>query len=128
MVAGIGVDIVDVQDLRRRMARSPGLEERVFDPSESAWCRGMAEPWQHFAARFAAKEAVMKALGTGWSGGVAFRDIVVVREGEGPPTVALHGEAGRRVEAAGGRVTISLSHAGGTAIAFAVYETVEVPA
>lgn len=128
MVAGIGVDIVVVQDLRRRMERSAGLEERVFDPAESSWCRGMADPWQHFAARFAAKEAVMKALGTGWSGGVGFRDIVVVRDAEGPPRVELRGEAGRRVASADGRVSISLSHAGGTAIAFAVFETGEVRA
>ncbi len=125
MVAGIGVDIVVVDDLRRRIERSPGLEERVFDPAESAWCRKMADPWQHFAARFAAKEAVMKALGTGWSGGVAFQDIVVVRDGDGPPVAMLKGEAGRRVEAAGGKMSISLSHAGGTAIAFAVFETGE---
>lgn len=119
---------MDVEDLRRRMARSRDLETRVFDPAESDWCRGMAEPYQHFAARFAAKEAVMKALGTGWSQGVAFRDIVVVRAGDGPPTVALSGEAGRRVAAAGGRMSISLSHAAGTAIAFAVFETGEVRA
>ncbi len=123
MVRGVGTDIVVIEDLRRRMERTSGLEERVFDPSESAYCRSMAHPFQHFAARFAAKEAVMKALGTGWGQGVEFRDVVVARVPDGAPVVELSGEAARRVAEAGGRVLVSLSHAGDHALAFAVFET-----
>jgi holo-[acyl-carrier protein] synthase len=123
MVRGVGTDIVVIEDLRRRMERTSGLEEKVFAPSESAYCRSMAHPFQHFAARFAAKEAVMKALGTGWGSGVDFRDIVVVREPDGAPSVALTGEAARRVAAARGRVHLSLSHAGDHAVAFVIVET-----
>jgi len=123
MVRGVGTDIVVIEDLRRRMERTSGLEEKVFDPSESAYCRSMAHPFQHFAARFAAKEAVMKALGTGWGSGVDFRDIVVARGPDGAPSVELKGEAARRVAAARGRFHLSLSHAGDNAVAFAVLET-----
>jgi len=122
MVRGVGTDIVVIEDLRRRMERTTGLEERVFDPAESAYCRSMAHPFQHFAARFAAKESVMKALGTGWGAGVEFRDVVVVRDPDGAPKVALLGEAARRVAAAQGRVHVSLSHSGDHAVAFAVFE------
>ena len=125
MVRGVGTDIVVIEDLRLRMERSPGLEQKVFDPGESAYCRSMARPFQNFAARFAAKEAVMKALGTGWGAGVDFADIVVVRGAEGAPTVELKGEAARRVLAASGRVHVSLSHAGEHAVAFAVFEAQE---
>lgn len=125
MIRGVGTDIVVVDDLRRRMERTPGLEARVFDPSESEYCLSMADPGQHFAARFAAKEAVMKALGTGWSEGVVFGDIVVVRSGDGAPAVETRGEAGRRVREASGRLHLSMSHAGGLAIACAVFETEE---
>lgn len=122
MVVGVGTDIVVVDDLHRRMDRTPGLEDRVFDPAESAFCRTMADPWQHFAARFAAKEATMKALGTGWGDGVDFRDIVVVRDLDRPPRLDLRGGAAQRAGALGGRASLSLSHAGGLAIAFVVLD------
>ena len=125
MVRGIGTDVVVISELELRMQRSPGLEERVFDPSESAFCRAAARPAQHFAARFAAKEAVLKALGTGWGNGVDFHDVVVVRGPDGAPSAELRGEAARRVSDAGGRVLISLSHAGDTAVAMAIFESTE---
>lgn len=125
MVRGIGTDVVVISDLDRRMQRSPGLEQRVFDPAESAFCRAAASPPQHFAARFAAKEAVLKALGTGWGNGVDFHDVVVVRGPDGAPSVDLRGEAARRVADVRGRVLISLSHAGDTAVAMAVFESRE---
>jgi holo-[acyl-carrier protein] synthase len=92
----------------------------VFDPAEVSYCDQMADPWQHYAARFAAKEATMKALGTGWSEGVAFSDIVVVRDGNGTPRIELRGEAARRLD--GGRLCLSLAHAGDIAVAFVVLE------
>lgn len=122
-IRGVGTDIVVIEDLRRRMERSTGLEGKVFDPAESAYCRSMARPFQHFAARFAAKEAVMKALGTGWGSGVDFLDIVVTRGPEGAPGLELRGEAARRVASEDGRLHLSLSHAGDHAVAFVVFES-----
>jgi len=120
MILGIGTDIVVVDDLRKRMERTRGFAKRAFDPSEIAYCEDMADPWPHFAARFAAKEAVMKALGTGWSKGVSFTDIVVSNRPGGEPEVVLSGATADRAEQANTRFKLSLSHAGGLAVAFAV--------
>lgn len=121
MILGIGTDMVVADDLRRSMERTEGFTARVFHDSEVDYCQSMADPWIHYAARFAAKEAVMKALGSGWSEGVDFPDIVVERGEGGAPGITLKGEAGRRVQEAGGRILISLSHAGGMAVAFAIW-------
>lgn len=121
-ILGVGTDVVVISDLQRRMTRTPGLEERVFAPEESAFCRAAARPAQHFAARFAAKEAVLKALGTGWGNGVEFRDVVVVRDSRGTPSVRLEGETAARLREVQGRVHLSLSHAGDTALAVAIIE------
>jgi len=123
MLLGIGTDIVVVEDLRARMERTPGFRRRVFVPSEIEYCDKMADPAQHYAARFSAKEAVMKALGTGWGQGVAFSDIVVFHDDGGVPGVALKGGAADRLEdAGGGRIWLTLTHAGGLAVAVAVIE------
>ncbi|MBP7126295.1 holo-ACP synthase [Myxococcota bacterium] len=124
-ILGVGTDVVTIPDFERRMERSPGLEQSVFAPEESAYCRSMARPAQHFAARFAAKEAVLKALGTGWAEGVDFRDVVVVRDARGAPSVRLEGGAAARLEGRSARVHLSLSHAGETAMAVAVLEAGE---
>jgi len=124
-IEGVGTDVVSIADFQRRLDRTPGLEERVFAPEESAYCRSMARPAQHYAARFAAKEAVLKALGTGWGEGVEFRDVVVVRGPRGVPLVRLEGGAAARMEGRRARLHLSLSHAGDTAMAVAILETWE---
>ncbi len=115
---GVGVDAVVVAELRRTAEETAGFCDRVFDPTELEACRGRADPWPCLAARFAAKEAVMKAFGTGWAEGVDFRDIVVAGGGGRPPEVRLRGSAEER--AAGVRVRLSLTRAGGIAVAVAV--------
>jgi len=122
VILGIGTDLVVVSDLRRRMERTPEIVDRAFDPAEVEYCRRMADPAPHLAARFAAKEAVMKALGTGWGKGVGFQDIVVVRDGDEAPTVTLRGVAADLLGRIGGRVRLSLTHAGDLAVAFAVVD------
>jgi len=121
MIRGIGTDAVDPAEIRRLMEANPSFREGVFDASERAYCAAMADPWPCYAARFAAKEAVMKALGTGWSQGVDFLDIVVGHEPSGAPSLRLSGEAALR--AGGDRVLLSLSRTGGLAVAFVVIET-----
>jgi len=123
MVRGLGIDIVEIERLRRSMSRTMGFAERVFDPGEIEYCRSMADPARHFAARFAAKEAVMKALGTGWSQGVAFKDIVVDHPEAGPPEVRLSGASAERFAELGGqRILLSLSHEQTCAVATALIE------
>jgi holo-[acyl-carrier protein] synthase len=119
-----GIDVVQVDRLRGVMERSPRFEEEVFTAGERAYCRRLPDPWPHFAARFAAKEATLKALRRGMFGeGVdrALREIEVVRE-EGPPRLVLHGTIAKAAERAGfGSATLSLSHDGGIAMASVVW-------
>jgi len=92
---GIGVDLVDVDDFRARMERTPGLAERLFLPAERDYADRRRDPAERYAVRFAAKEAVMKALGVGL-GEVEFHDIEVVRDDDsGRPHVVLRGRAAR---------------------------------
>jgi holo-[acyl-carrier protein] synthase len=118
-VAGVGIDLLEIARLERALARHPRLAERVFSDGEREYAAARARPGRHLAARFAAKEAVVKALGM--RGGFGLREIEVVA-GE-PPTVRL---SGRAAEAAGGRrVDISLTHSREAAAAVAVVEAVD---
>jgi holo-[acyl-carrier protein] synthase len=77
MIRGIGTDIIAVARIQRTIERNPRFMERVYTEAETAYCQAKANPWQSFAVRFAAKEAVMKAFGTGWDGKINWRDIEV---------------------------------------------------
>src|SRR5579863_412216 len=92
MIVGLGVDITQVDRITEAIERrGPRFLERVFTPSEIAYCQKHRGSAERFAGRFAAKEAAMKALGTGWTHGVRWRDIEVVRERSGKPTLHLRG-------------------------------------
>ena len=91
-VVGVGVDLCDVDRVRRTITRTPGFVDRVYTPDEQRYCRRAGDPAERFAARFAAKEAVLKALGAGL-GACPFRDIEVARADSGAPSVVLHGAA-----------------------------------
>ncbi len=107
---GAGVDLCEVDRMRRVLARTPGFAARVFTDDEQAYCRARRDPAERFAARFAAKEAVLKAMGVGL-GACAFRDIEVVRAESGAPSLALHGAAAELATARGiARWHVSLSH------------------
>lgn len=125
MVVGIGIDLVEVSRVREELGRD-GVDwkARLFTPEEVAYCDGQRYPERHYAARFAAKEAVLKALGTGALDTGAWRDVEVKRDAAGALSVALHGGAGRTAGALGGvRVHLSISHTDGWAVAHAVVET-----
>jgi len=114
----VGVDIVEVHRIREAVERWGGrFERRVYTPDEQAYCRSRSRPYQSFAARFAAKEAAMKALGTGWRG-VDWKEIEVVRGKSGKPTIRFWGRALARFQEMGGvDVRVSLSHTEHHAIA-----------
>jgi holo-[acyl-carrier protein] synthase len=114
----MGVDVVEVGRIRDALERwGERFERRVYTPQEREYCRSKATPYPSFAARFAAKEAAMKALGTGWNG-VHWKEIEVVRGERGKPSLRLSGNALARFEAMGGRcVRVSLSHTEEYAIA-----------
>ena len=120
-----GIDLVHVPRLREVMEGNPVFEARVFTAGERAYCRGKADPYPHFAARFAAKEAVLKALRRGLSAEGSdgrLLEIEVVRA-HGAPRLATTGLAARLVARAGGEApALSLSHAGEYAMASVVWD------
>jgi holo-[acyl-carrier protein] synthase len=119
-VVGIGVDVVEVRRMARALERTTRFADRCFTPAEQATCRARSEPAASFAARFAAKEAVLKALGLGLFS-VPLVDIEVVGGADAAPAIALSGRAADAAAAAGaGRWLLSLSHDGGVAAAVAV--------
>jgi holo-[acyl-carrier protein] synthase len=122
MIVGVGVDLTPIDRMARAMERHPGrLEARLFTDGERAYCRARARAADHFAARFAAKEAVLKALRV--PAGLRWHELEVVSSGDGAPGLALHGAAARAAAAAGvTRLHLSLTHAGGQAMAFVVAE------
>jgi holo-[acyl-carrier protein] synthase len=123
-VVGIGIDHVELPRFALALERSgERFERRLFTRGELESCRDRRDRVAALAARFAAKEACMKALGTGWSEGVAFSDIEVVRERGAAPQLRLHGAAARVAAARGVRTAhVSLSHQRGMALAFVVLE------
>ena len=119
---GIGSDLVDVERFRQSLARTPGLRDRCFTAEEQGYAEQTADPTERYAARFAAKEAVMKAMGVGL-GACQITDIEVVRAESGQPSVRLHGAAVALARERG--VTtwhLSLTHTATTAHAIAVAE------
>ncbi len=123
MIVGIGTDIVRVERIRRLLERYPGFVERVFSAGEINYCQSKARPEQSYAARFAAKEAVMKALGTGWDGRVNWVDIEVVMNAGGSPQLRLHnGSLERMAMLAADNILLSLTHEKEYALAFVVLE------
>jgi holo-[acyl-carrier protein] synthase len=125
MIVAIGIDIIEIARLeevfRRRGER---FRARVFTRGEIDYCERQSSRLASYAARFAAKEAVMKALGTGWSEGIGWREIEVARSETGAPTIVLAGRALERLGKIGARKAhVSLSHSRGLAIAQVVLES-----
>ena len=124
MIVGIGLDIVATANVQDLLAtHDQRFEERVFTPTERSDCAGRADRADALAARFAAKEACFKALGTGWSQGISFLQVEVRRGDGGAPQLALSGEAADRANARGvTRVHVSLTHSAGVAAAAVILE------
>ncbi len=121
-IIGTGIDLVEVERIERLLDRQQEkFLKRVFTDAEVDYCMKKARPAMHLAARFAAKEAVAKALGTGFTKGIRMRDIEVVAGGEGAPHVRLHGAASKRYCALNGsEILLSISHTREHALAHAI--------
>src|SRR6185369_17614930 len=121
-VRGIGIDVVKVDRIRDSLERfGQRMEARLFTAGELEYCRRHKDPLPHLAARFAAKEAASKALGTGMSGGVGLKQIEVLQPGGRVPTLVFHDVALARYQALGCTAShLSLSHDGGLAVACVV--------
>ncbi|HQO49894.1 MAG TPA: holo-ACP synthase [Bacteroidales bacterium] len=123
MIFGIGTDIIEVARMERHITSNSGLKEKLFTAREQAYSENKATVFQHYAARFAAKEAFFKALGTGYRYGMAFHEIEVVNDDLGKPIVHLHGKVKEFIEKEGiQHIHLSISHVKEMASAFVVLE------
>jgi holo-[acyl-carrier protein] synthase len=124
MIIGIGIDIIEIARIEKAIARyGDRLLNRLFTPGEIAYCQRKRNPAERFAARFAAKEATLKALGTGKSGGIRWRDVEILPSPGGKPRVNFYGRALERLTFIGGRrAHVSISHGRDLAIAQVVLE------
>jgi holo-[acyl-carrier protein] synthase len=125
MILSIGIDIVEVYRIRQTIARTPRFATRVFTERERAFCEGKGvAAAQSYAGRFAAKEAFLKALKTGWRGKITWHEIEVVSDSQGVPDLNITGEASRILETRdAARVHLSISHTSEHAIAEVIFES-----
>ena len=125
MIVGIGIDVAEVKRIRAVIeSHGERFLRRVFTPDEVAYCEHFRNKYERYAGRFAAKEAGMKALGTGWSRGVRWVDVEVVRQRGGRPTLELKGEARKIADGLGVKhVALSITHTVEQAIAQVIFES-----
>lgn len=124
MIVGLGVDIAEVERVAAAIRRhGEAFLRRVFTPAEIDYCERHRNRFERYAGRFAAKEAGMKALGTGWRAGVRWVDVEVTRNGAGKPLLALHGRARALAEELRVRhISLSITHTDATALAQVILE------
>jgi holo-[acyl-carrier protein] synthase len=121
MVKGIGVDIIEIARIRKNIEEAgEGFVNKIFTPREIAYCSARHNAYQHYAARFAAKEAVSKALSTGWAGEFRWKDVEVMNDPSGQPRIGFSGKLGEDLE--GISIFVSLSHSESHVVAMVVIE------
>ncbi len=125
MIVGMGIDIAEVERIRGAIERHGEVFlRRIFTTKEREYCERFKNKYERYAGRFAVKEATMKALGTGWSRGVRWLDIEVVRQKGGRPTLALEGEARKIGEKLGVKsIALSITHTASQAYAQVIFES-----
>jgi holo-[acyl-carrier protein] synthase len=124
MLIGVGIDIIEVERIAIRVGRDSGFRDLVFSKDEIRYCESKTFPFQHFAARFAAKEAFLKAVGTGWDTGLSFREIEILNDSKGKPIIRISGETEKQLLPLGIRtIHVSMSHLKSTATAVVILES-----
>src|SRR5580765_3924807 len=124
MIIGMGIDVEEVQRVQGAMERQgERFLKRIFTENERAYCEQFKNKYERYAGRFAVKEAAMKALGTGWTHGIRWVDIEVVREAGGKPTLELHGEAKKIAGKLGVKhMAVTITHTASQALAQVIFE------
>ena len=124
MILGTGVDLAEVDRIRAAIARyGRRFIDRIYTPAEIVYVERKANRFERYAGRFAAKEAGMKAIGTGWRGGVRWQDFEVANLPSGRPTLKLHGEAARVADALGVKlISLSITHTAQVGMAHVILE------
>ena len=123
MIFAIGTDLIEVERVAEKMGKKTGFKELVFSPDEIIYCETKTFKYEHYAARFAAKEAFLKAIGTGWRKGTAFNEIEIYHDEEGKPEFRFHGITAKTVaDLKLGKIFVSLSHLKTMACAMVIIE------
>jgi holo-[acyl-carrier protein] synthase len=124
MIVGLGIDVAEVKRIQAVIeSQREKFLRRVYTANEAAYCEQFKNKYERYAGRFAVKEAAMKALGTGWSRGVRWVDVEVVRQKGGRPTLALKGEARKIADALGVKnIAVSITHTAEHAFAQVIFE------
>ena len=126
MIFGTGIDIIEVGRIAKVMERDLGFRDKIYTEGEIAYCDSKKNKYQHYAARFSAKEALMKAIGTGWRFGIRFADIEVYHDELGQPHILLTGKAKELSEKERfSKIHVSLSHVKELATAVVIIECEE---
>jgi holo-[acyl-carrier protein] synthase len=111
MLTGLGTDLIEVERVRLKINKETGFRELVFSEKEIAYCEAKTHKFEHYAARFAAKEAFLKAIGTGWKNGITLNEIEILNDENGKPSINLLGETANFAKKMEVRnILVSLSH------------------
>lgn len=111
MVTGVGIDLVEVDRMMTSMKKESGFREMVFSPAEIAYCQPKTNSFEHYAARYAAKEAFFKALGSGWMDGTAFNEVEILNNEKGKPEIHFLGLTATTIGEIGIKnIQVSLTH------------------
>ena len=123
MIYGIGTDLIEVERVAEKIGKKSGFRELVFSKNEIEYCELRTNKYEHYAARFAAKEAFFKAIGTGWRDGTAFNEIEISNNESGKPELSFLGKTAEAIEKMKlGKISVSLSHLKTMASAIVIIE------
>jgi holo-[acyl-carrier protein] synthase len=124
MIIGIGIDMIETERVATSIKKKKGFRELVFSKNEIAYCEKKTKKFEHYAARFAAKEAFFKAIGTGWGKGTAFNEIEIRNNKTGKPEIFFLGKTAATIAQMGlGKISVSLSHIKTMAVATVIIES-----
>jgi holo-[acyl-carrier protein] synthase len=125
MITGLGIDLIEVERVADSISKETGFRELVFSKKEIDYCEKKTNKFEHYAARFAAKEAFFKAIGAGWKNGTAFNEIEISNNEEGKPELAFLGKTAITItEMKVGKIFVSLSHLKTMASAMVIIESI----
>jgi len=123
MLAGLGTDLMEVERIAQKINKESGFREMVFSKTEIAYCESKTNKFEHYAARFASKEAFFKALGIGWLEGTQFNEVEITNDESGKPALVLLGKTKKTLSAWGiSKIFVSLSHLKAIASAVVIIE------
>jgi len=123
MIIGLGTDLIEIERIEQSISKNPEFQKLVFSSSEIAYCESKKNKFEHYAARFAAKEAFFKALGTGWLQGTQFNEVEIINDEAGKPMLILSGETKTTLSSWGiSKILVSLSHIKAIASAVVIIE------